>query len=201
MKVKNLKSKDKNPRKISDANLDRLAKSISRDPDFMRLRPIVIDEKNVVLGGNQRLRAIRDVLAMKEVPDEWVAQVSDLTDEQKRRFVLVDNGPTGMTGDWDIDMLSAEYDIPELEELGFEGETLYELSSLAFGDGEDGDYIDGESFGKGKSAVPVKVMLYPDVVEIFERAIKSTGEKNRAKALTQICEAFLDAKGQWRITA
>ena len=108
MKISKLKTKKDNPRRISPAALDKLAESIKRDPEFMVLRPMVIDEDGTVLGGNQRLKAIQK-LGMKEIPDTWVVKAADLTDEQKRRFVLVDNAPGGMAGDWDVDILSEPF--------------------------------------------------------------------------------------------
>ena len=123
MKISELKSQKGNPRKITPAALAKLAESIERDPEFMILRPMVIDEEGSVLGGNQRLRAIQK-LGMDEIPDAWVVKAADLTDEQKRRFVLVDNAPAGMAGGWDIDLLSEEWEIPELTELGFDLDAL-----------------------------------------------------------------------------
>ena len=123
MKVSELREKPGNPRKISKGALDKLAESIERDPEFMALRPMIIDDDGTVLGGNQRLKAIKK-LGMKEIPDTWVRHASDLTDEQKKRFILVDNAPVGMAGDWDVDVLSDNWSVPELEELGFDLESL-----------------------------------------------------------------------------
>ena len=71
MNISDIKANPRNPRKIADADLDKLKKSIERDPEFMRLRPIVVDENNMVLGGNQRLKAIT-ALGYSDIPDEWV---------------------------------------------------------------------------------------------------------------------------------
>ena len=118
MKVSAIKMNPRNPRRISGPQLDKLKESIGRDPEFMRLRPIVVDEAGMVLGGNQRLKAIKS-LGMKEVPDDWVVQAKDLTPEQRERFVLVDNSIPGMSGVWDLEILSTDWELPELEELGF----------------------------------------------------------------------------------
>jgi DNA modification methylase len=42
-----------------------------------------------------------------------------LSEEQRKRFVLVDNHIPGMSGDFDFDILANEWELPELEELGF----------------------------------------------------------------------------------
>jgi len=123
MDIRKIKPSETNPRKIKPEALAKLVESIRRDPEFMALRPIVVDESGVILGGNQRYRAILE-MGLKEIPDVWVVAASDLTDDQRRRFILVDNAPGGMAGEWDIDLLANEWDIPELESLGFSLEAL-----------------------------------------------------------------------------
>ena len=71
MKLSDIRPLDRNPRKITPGAFKKLCDSIARDPEFMRLRPIVTDEKGVIIGGNQRYRACME-LGMKEVPDAWV---------------------------------------------------------------------------------------------------------------------------------
>ena len=122
IKLKDLKPNPKNPRIISEDQLEKLKNSIKRDPEFMKLRPIVHDG-GMILGGNMRYRACL-ALGKKEVPNSWVKDASDLTDEQKRRFIVVDNAPDGMTGDWDWEELSDEFDMEELADWGFSADEL-----------------------------------------------------------------------------
>lgn len=129
IKISSLKLNERNPRKISDAALDKLAESIQRDPEFMILRPIVIDSHGEIIGGNQRCRAIKK-LGMKEIPDEWVKTADNLSDEQRKRFMLVDNAPEGMTGIWDMDILVSEWDVVDLEGLGFDVEGFLPIQML-----------------------------------------------------------------------
>jgi DNA modification methylase len=120
-----LKPNDRNPRKITSDALKKLAESIERDPQFMELRPIIVDESRMILGGNQRFRACQQ-LGMKSVPSTWVRTATGLTDEQRKRFIIVDNAPEGMAGEWDMEILAAEWQMPELGDLGFD---LDELTS------------------------------------------------------------------------
>jgi site-specific DNA-methyltransferase (adenine-specific) len=138
IKLLTLKLSDRNPRTIKGEAFERLCESIKRDPEFMVLRPIVVDEENVILGGNQRYRACRH-LGMAEVPAEWVKVANGLTPEQRKRFVVVDNAPDGMAGEWDEDLLAACYDLAELKDLGFD-KLLAEIE--AAGAGETG--VDAE---------------------------------------------------------
>jgi len=117
MKVSQLKLNKKNPRKISPEQMEKLKSSIQNFPKMMSLRPIVYDPDTMeVLGGNQRLLAIRD-LGMKEIPNEWAVAATDLTPEQKKEFVLRDNV---QLGEWDFEVLSAEFGEFDLEEMGMD---------------------------------------------------------------------------------
>ncbi len=116
--VDSLVPNTKNPRKITESALQRLAESINLDPTFMELRPIVIDELRVVIGGNQRLRAIQKI-GMKEIPGSWVRQAKGLTPEQRDRFIVIDNSPEGMSGFWDWEALGGLFERPQLVNLGF----------------------------------------------------------------------------------
>lgn len=113
-----LKLNEKNPRRISDESFENLKRSIRRDPQFMKLRPIIIDEKNTIIGGNQRYRALVD-MKKKVVPASWVVRAKDLTEEQRKRFVVLDNSPEGMSGYWDFETLQINYDMPTLVDMGF----------------------------------------------------------------------------------
>lgn len=116
MKLKDLKLNDRNPRRIGEAKLESLKKSITDFEKMLALRPIIVDETNTVLGGNMRLRALQ-ALGYKEIPDEWVRRADDLTEEEKRQFIIKDN--VGF-GEWDWDVLANEWDAGELGEWGLD---------------------------------------------------------------------------------
>ncbi|MDQ3747986.1 MAG: ParB N-terminal domain-containing protein [Acidobacteriota bacterium] len=116
MKVSLLKKNPGNPREIRDEKFELLKRSIKEFPEMMRLRPIVVDADMKVLGGNMRLAAIK-TLGMKEIPDDWVMRAEDLTDEQKKEFIIKDNNSFGQY-DWDI--LTNEWSDFPLEEWGLD---------------------------------------------------------------------------------
>jgi len=117
MKVTDIKSNPNNPRIIKDERFEKLKKSIKEFPKMMALRPMVINQDNIVLGGNMRLKALKE-LGYTELPDEWVKRAEDLTDEEARRFIIADN--VGF-GEHDWDMLANEWDAEELADWGLEG--------------------------------------------------------------------------------
>ena len=83
---------------------------------MMALRPIVVNNDNVVLGGNMRLKALKEI-GYKEIPDEWVKRADDLTEDEARRFIIADN--VGF-GEHDWEMLANEWDVEELGEWGLD---------------------------------------------------------------------------------
>jgi DNA modification methylase len=116
IKLSTLKANPGNPRRISEAKMDALKKSLSGFEQMMTLRPIVVDETWTVLGGNMRLQALKQ-LGHKEIPREWVKIATDLTEEQKREFIIKDN--VGF-GEWDWDILGNEWEAEQLVEWGLE---------------------------------------------------------------------------------
>lgn len=67
------------------------------------IAPIIVDENNVILAGHTRYKALKK-LGYKEVA---VRKVSGLTDEQKRKYRLLDN-KTNELADWDFEKLKDE---------------------------------------------------------------------------------------------
>jgi hypothetical protein len=116
IKLSSIKPNPDNPRVIKDERFQRLKQSIQDFPKMMALRPMVIDDQGIILGGNMRLKALQD-LGFKEVPREWVKQAAELTEEEKQRFIIADN--VGY-GDWQWDMLNSSWDVDQLAEWGMD---------------------------------------------------------------------------------
>lgn len=116
IKLSSIKPNPNNPRIIRDARFAKLKQSIEQFPKMLALRPIVIDVNNVALGGNMRLRALKE-LGYKEIPDEWVRRADDLTEDEQRRFIIVDNVGFG-ENDWD--MLANDWEPLELTDWGLD---------------------------------------------------------------------------------
>ena len=105
-----------NPRIIKDDKFKKLVQSIKDFPKMMELRPIIVDENSIVLGGNMRLQAIKEA-GYTEVPDTWIKRDSSLTDAQKQEFIIKDN--VGF-GEWDWETLANEWDQEDLENWGLD---------------------------------------------------------------------------------
>jgi DNA modification methylase len=134
VKISQVKSNPKNPRIIKDDKFKKLVKSIQEFPDMLNKRPLVTftdtDGKYVVLGGNMRLKACKEI-GLKEIPiivaDEW-------TEEQKNEFLIKDN--VGF-GEWDWDSLANEWDAEKLDEWGLDLPVDLSVTEL---EAEEDDY-------------------------------------------------------------
>jgi len=113
VKIKDIKSNPNNPRVIKDDKFHKLCESIKAFPKMLELRPIVVNDDMVVLGGNMRLKALKH-LGLTEAP---VIKASELTEDQQRQFIIKDNAGFG---EWDWDMLANEWNVEELEQWGLD---------------------------------------------------------------------------------
>jgi len=113
VKLKDLKENPNNPRTINEDKFDKLVKSIKEFPKMLELRPIIVNDDMVVLGGNMRLKACKK-LKLKEVS---VIKASELTAEQQQEFIIKDNVGFGL---WNWDLLANEWDSVKLNDWGLE---------------------------------------------------------------------------------
>lgn len=115
--IDQIKPNPKNPRVIKDDKFLKLKKSIKDFPDMLNKRPLIAftdkDNKYVVLGGNMRLKASKE-LGLKELP---IILADDWTEEQKAEFLIKDN--VGF-GDWDWSVLTTEWNVENLSEWGLD---------------------------------------------------------------------------------
>ena len=136
-----------NPRTITETNFQKLVKSILVFPKMLQLRPIVVDETYKALGGNMRTRALCHIVSMtpeaimdvldtdqrltdaeklaianywsqwQEQPTATIVKASDLTESQKKEFIIKDNAGFG---DWDTEALANAWNTDLLKDWGME---------------------------------------------------------------------------------
>jgi hypothetical protein len=114
--LKSLTPNKDNPRTIRDTRFRRLMESIRSFPAMLKARPIVVDENGVILGGNMRYRALKEL----GYTEAEVQVLSGLTDEEKRQFALKDNLSYG---EWDWDEIANKWGAGELEQWDFTATT------------------------------------------------------------------------------
>lgn len=128
--LESLHKNPKNPRIIKDDKFKKLVQSVIKFPEMLRIRPIVVDSSMMILGGNMRYEACKSA-GLSEVS---IIRVDNLTEDQKREFIIKDNVPGG---EWDWDVLANEWDISELEEWGLDVPAINTDNAIDLNDGEE----------------------------------------------------------------
>ncbi len=113
VKLSDIRPNPNNPRVIKDDKFKKLVKSIQDFPQMLELRPIVVNDEMIVLGGNMRLKALQH-LGIKET---YIIKAGELTEKQEQEFIIKDN--VGY-GEWDWDQLANEWDVEDLDEWGLD---------------------------------------------------------------------------------
>lgn len=113
MKLSEIKPNPNNPRLIKDDKFKKLCQSIKDFPEMLELRPIVVNKDMIILGGNMRYKAAKEI-GLKEIP---VKVADNLTPEQEREFLIKDNTSGG---EWDWEVLANEWNSEELEAWGLD---------------------------------------------------------------------------------
>jgi site-specific DNA-methyltransferase (adenine-specific) len=126
--IAEIKSNPKNPRVIKDEKFAKLVQSLKDFPEMLEKRPLVCftdtDGKLVVLGGNMRLKAAKEI-GLKELP---VIIADDWTEEQKAQFLIKDN--VGF-GEWNWDELQSDWDVEQLADWGLDIPSQFEVKAEA----------------------------------------------------------------------
>ena len=125
--IGDVKNNPNNPRLIKDDSFNLLVKSIKEFPKMLEIRPIVVNNDMVVLGGNQRLRACKEA-GLKKIP---IIKASELTEAEQNEFIIKDNVGFGV---WDNDILIADWDNQKLADWGLnvmtEENTMEEIDTM-----------------------------------------------------------------------
>lgn len=112
MDIKLIKPNPNNPRIIKNDKFDKLVNSIKSFPEMLNVRPLVVNQDNIVLGGNMRLQALKKA-GIKDVP----VTVVDWDIDKQSEFIIKDNLSYG---EWDADLIANEWDLMQLDEWGFD---------------------------------------------------------------------------------
>lgn len=118
VKIGQIKTNPKNPRLIKDDKFRKLVKSLEQFPAMIHKRPIVVNEDNVILGGNMRFRAAKE-LGWKEIPVEVFTreEAGEFYEKACDEFIIKDNSSFG---EWDWEILANEWDAAELSDWGLD---------------------------------------------------------------------------------
>jgi ParB-like chromosome segregation protein Spo0J len=150
--ISKVRANPNNPRIIKDDKFQKLVKSIQEFPQMLEIRPIVVNEEMIVLGGNMRLKACLEA-GIKEVA---IIKATDLTEEQQKEFIIKDN--VGF-GEWDWNDLANNWDSDKLEEWGLD------IPGFAIAPSED------ELIGEEKNKPPTMKITFEAVEDLQQAEI------------------------------
>lgn len=131
MKIADLVPYENNPRK-NDQAVDAVVESIKQ---CGYVAPIIVDEKNVILAGHTRYKALVK-LGRKDVE---VVVRAGLSDEQKRKYRILDN-KTNELAEWDFEKLEKEMADLDFSDFSFDF-NIDETETIA---GKEQSIRDGE---------------------------------------------------------
>lgn len=135
IQISKIKLNPNNPRLIKDDKFTKLVQSIKDFPEMLNIRPIVVNEDMIILGGNMRFKACKEA-GLKEVP---IIKASGLSAEKQREFLIKDNVSGG---EWDWGLLQ-EWDSIELGDWGLDVDS-YDNSNIDFETSLGGESISKE---------------------------------------------------------
>jgi len=133
VKIQEVKLNPNNPRLIKDDKFKKLVQSIKDFPEMLNIRPIVVNQDMIILGGNMRYKACKEA-GLKEVP----IIITDLSEDKQREFLIKDNTSGG---EWDWEVLANEWNRDELDAWGLD---LVGFDANAEDFGEDFSLADGD---------------------------------------------------------
>lgn len=122
MELKDLKQDKRNYRKHDDRNLSLIKKSVD-ECGFGR--SIVIDAEDNIIGGNGLVSTLDKNTPIRVVETDGselvVVKRTDLsTDDEKRKQLAIMDNSTSDSSEFDIELLSVDFEVPELKEMGID---------------------------------------------------------------------------------
>jgi hypothetical protein len=129
---------------------------------MLEVRPIVVDNNMVVLGGNMRLKASKEA-GLDEV---YIIKFDNLSEEKKKEFIIKDN--VGY-GEWDFDILKSEWNVDLLNTWGLDIviEDYFDIDDRNNSDDED-DIEEKPTGSMNDYSTFDLVMLYDNKIKLLK---------------------------------
>lgn len=183
---------DKNPRTIDATGLNRLKAQLKKLGQY---KPLLINQDNIVLGGNMRLKAMLEM----GVSEAWVTVVETHSEQQMLEYALSDNDRAGQYSQEMLNQLVIEFPQLKLDSFSVDALPTVSLKNLIdiepkVMDGADlptGDHGEYEqiTFTLSKDqAETVKQAM--DIAKEFG-AFADTNPNQNGNAINRVCEFFI----------
>ena len=182
--ISSIKINPNNPRIIKDDNFNKLVQSIKNFPEMLQIRPIVVNDDLIVLGGNMRLKACKEA-GLKDIP---VIKASKLTLEQQREFIIKDN--IGF-GDWDWQMIAAQWNDAPLDDWGLNVPNFDVSESIIDIENIEDDYIVKPEIDDDNYSVFELVMNYNNKIKLLA-TINKVKDFNKLETIEEALMEIID---------
>ena len=153
--INELKPYKNNARTHNEKQIEKIANSIQ---EFGFINPVLIDSDYGIIAGHGRVKGA-ERLGMVEVPCLFV---EDLTEEQKRAYIIADN-KLALDAGWDYDLLKIE--LEELDNLDFDftltGFDDLELNDESLFSMDEISEVDGYNSGEDEREYFTKTFTFP----------------------------------------
>jgi len=182
IKASEIVPNENNPRIIKENKFVKLVESIKTFPEMLQVRPLVIDENNVVLGGNMRLKACIEA-GLKDLP---VIRCTNWSEERKSEFIIKDN--VGF-GEWDWDMLANKWGNTMLNDWGMDvWEANDDIDYSILDDDEDFEICVDDMNSNSKKALMIEFDIL-DFDEAYQLVKFFREQGNLSNTMLQIMRA------------
>lgn len=162
----------KNPRQWKREDIERTAKSIKEDPDFLEDRPLLVTPKGgskwIVFAGNLRHAASKSI-GLTDLPCVVYYPETEEDEMTIKRRAMKDNGSFG---EWDFDILANEWDDLPLVDFGIPAWGVTTEMNLST-HGRDGDEEYNEFVDKFKQKLTTDDCYTPQAV--YDAVLKFVG--------------------------
>ena len=184
-----------NSRIHSDKQISQIAASIK---EFGWTNPLIVDGDNGLIAGHGRLEAAKK-LKVKEVP---VIELKDLSEAQKRAYVIADNRLTENSA-WDVGLLDVElqalrdndfdlsltgFDAQSLDELGLCFNVVVEFEETVYGIDSGKDPKD---LKEAYEQTSIRQLILVFMQDEFNKVIDAMGEYAEKNGLANNTEVFI----------
>ena len=181
-----------NPRVIENEEYKKLVESVKQDGFMLAIRFLVVDANNVVMGGNQRLKACKEA-GIKEI---HIVRAEDLSSDQLKEFIIKDNL---YFGEFDKEMLTAHYSDRELTEVGadlidFESPS-FEVIGDTSGEADISDIADRKQTYDNNDIKQI-VTYFP--AAIHEKVVESMEAIKKHMGCSETPEVLLNLIKYWK---
>ena len=198
MQIKDIKFDERNYRIHSEKNKQLIRKSIN---ECGLARSVVVDNENCLIGGNGVVSQLDKNTKIKVIETDGselvVVKRTDLsTDDEKRKKLAVMDNSTSDSSEFDLELLSVDFDVPDLNDMGIDFDGLEcEIDMPELKDGEKSPFQQMTFTLADEQAEKIKEAISEAKKDDNYKYVDTMGNENtNGNALYMIVQEWLNGK-------